>query len=86
MSHADDLLYLFDPVFGAELSLPSNDKAVREIMVDAWTNFAINGTPGYSWTPLKSNSENKFLNISGSEPFMTTSQELQTRMDLWRHL
>ena len=60
--------------------------AVRELMVDAWTNFASNGTPGLSWTPLKVNSENEFLNISGTEPFMTTSQELQTRMDLWRHL
>ena len=55
-------------------------------MVDAWTNFASNGTPGLSWTPLKVNSENEFLNISGTEPFMTTSQDLQTRMDLWRHL
>ena len=52
-------------------------------MVDAWTNFASNGTPGLSWTPLKVNSENEFLNISGTEPFMTTSQELQTRMDLF---
>ena len=86
VSHADDLIYLFDPVFGIELPLPPNDKALRELMVDAWTNFAINGTPGISWTPLKADSENNFLNISGTEPFMTTSQEIQARMDLWRHL
>ena len=44
--HADDLIYLFDPVFGkGELKLNRTEVALREVMTSAWTNFAKFGDP-----------------------------------------
>ena len=85
--HGDDLIYLFDVDF-VNGTLSEADAAVRELMTTLWTNFARNGDPtppdsGLSWTPLQANSEIKYLNISGTEPYMTTSQEIQYRMAFW---
>ena len=59
-------------------------------MSSAWTNFAIFGDPtppgtsSFSWTPVDPNSElHQYLNISGVNPTMTTSQEIQNRMKMW---
>ena len=59
-------------------------------MSSAWTNFAIFGDPtppgtsSFSWTPVDPNSElQQYLNISGVNPTMTTSQEIQKRMKIW---
>ena len=44
--HADDLIYLFDPVFGkGELKLNRTEVALREVMTSAWPNFAKFGDP-----------------------------------------
>ena len=87
--HADDLIYLFDPIFGGILpELPDRDKAVRETMTTAWLNFAIHGdpTPPNSelplWTPCTMESK-LYWNISGPLPNMDSSEEIFRRMTLW---
>ena len=84
--HCDDLYYLWNPVLGMELHLPEEDMSVREVMVTAWSNFAIYGDPtpqdsGLSWT--ESDSDLRYWNISGPLPCMDSSKEIQERMLLW---
>merc|ERR1711962_346212 len=86
--HADDLYYLFDPVFGYPPNLLSGEDAlVGEVMLDAWTSFAKGGDPAppsstISWQPMEKG-ELRFLNISGPTPSMDTSTEIEQRMDIW---
>jgi len=86
--HADDLYYLFDPVFGLPPNLLSGEDAlVGEVMLDAWTSFAKSGDPAppsstISW-PSMEKGELRFLNISGPAPSMDTSTEIEQRMDIW---
>ena len=88
--HADDLIYLWDPVFQLENGLPleGNDLAVRDIMTEAWTNFANYGNPtpeGISelppWTPVNSNFQ--LWNISSPSPSMEFPLDLWIRMPIW---
>ena len=69
----------------------ADDLIVRDIMASAWTNFAIYGDPtppgssnSLSWTSVDPASNlQQYWNISGNKPTMTTSQEIQNRMNLW---
>ena len=70
--------------------MSGNDEIVRGLISSAWTNFATFGDPtppgtsSFSWTPVDPNSElQQYLNISGVNPTMTTSQEIQKRMKIW---
>ena len=88
--HADDLIYLFDPVFGMELPLSNEEKLLRETMTSAWINFATYGDPtppgsGFSWTPVTFRVNQQYLNISGPMPIMNDgfNFELGDRMSLW---
>ena len=74
-------------------TISGNDEIVRGLMSSAWTNFAIFGDPtppgtsSFSWTPVDPNSElQQYLNISGVNPTMTTSQEIQNRMKIWNEV
>ena len=88
--HADDLIYLWDPVFMLENGLPlqGNDLAVRDIMIEAWTNFATYGNPTPEgilelppWSPVNSNFQ--LWNISSPSPSMEFPMELWDRMPIW---
>ena len=46
--HGDDMIYLFDRKINGDLvlgPLTEDDLTVREIMANAWTNFAKFGSP-----------------------------------------
>ena len=94
--HADDLMYLWDPVVQSGIFGPSDiigplnkeDASVRRMMTTAWTNFAKYGDPtppnsGLTWTPQEPNSDQQFWNISGPEPLMSTNEKIQERLLLW---
>jgi len=89
VSHADDLLYLWDPVFNVpHLELAGEDLVVSDMMATAWTEFARYGTPSspdfpLDWDPIMPGSENWFFNISGSASAMDSSMDIRARMDLW---
>jgi len=89
--HADDLFYLFDPVFGLPPDLLTGEDAlVREMMSDAWTSFARTGDPSppgsnIDWQPMQQG-ELSFLNISGPAPSMATSSQIEQRMDMWHSI
>ena len=67
--HADDLIYLWSPVFGiGELALNAEESAIRDTMTTAWTNFALSGNPtpqDQTWLPV---TEKRLWNISSSVP------------------
>jgi len=91
--HADDLLYLWDPVDinPEDGPLPQQDSQLRDIMVTAWANFAKSGNPSgpsWRWDPLQGGGlQHSFLNISGpSSLVMATSVQIKERMDFWAHL
>jgi len=93
VSHADDLIYEWEPVFGTDWDtelhkLSGNDARVRDILTGAWAAFAETGKPlGDVWTPVTSWDENvlsNFLNISGPEPGMADGGEFGNgRMYIW---
>eukprot|EP00091_Calanus_sinicus_P005465 TRINITY_DN15902_c0_g1_i1.p1 TRINITY_DN15902_c0_g1~~TRINITY_DN15902_c0_g1_i1.p1 ORF type:complete len:294 (+),score=71.62 TRINITY_DN15902_c0_g1_i1:36-917(+) len=86
--HADELFYLFDPLYHMDLEdLPSSDRSISKLLVSSWTSFAKYGDPsppgsGISWTPVAVDSR-LYLNISGTDPVMERSQEYQDRMQFW---
>ena len=92
--HADDLIYQFEPLALTsglpffEGSLSENDSKVREVMVTLWTNFAKFGAPtppgsDYPWLPQQAGLEHHFYNISGTEPFMDSGDDIKRRMEFW---
>ena len=95
--HADDLLYLFNPVFGSahDVTLTNEDEIkLREEMTSAWTNFAKYGDPTppnansnwNSWTPLDKSSPLSFWNISGVNSAMSYEPKIIDRMEFWDSL
>merc|ERR1711962_411141 len=93
VSHADDLIYEWDPVFGpgwdtAAHQISGEDALVRELLTGAWASFASTGVPLEGvWEPVvdwKENLLSNFLNISGSHPEMADGEDLGPgRMDIW---
>ena len=73
-------------------SLPHDDAAVTELMTSLWTNFATNGNPatgtGIIWTTPSRlfKPYNQYLNISGLQPHMDSSQDIEDRMAFWDQL
>ena len=87
--HGDDLLYLWN--FRDVPLMEEEDIQVRNVMTDAWVNFAKNGNPTpsgsqLSWLPVDDPQMHQFWNISGVIPQMTRSQEIQDRMEFWDQL
>jgi len=84
--HADDLLYIWDPVDIGPGNLTGEDALVRNTVTTAWGSFATYGDPTppgslSSWTPLTS--ADQYWNISGPVPAMDSSYYIQERMKLW---
>ena len=57
-------------------------------IISNWVDFATNGNPNTSWSPIRNDREigeyqHIYWNISGSNPAMTKSQNIKKRMDLW---
>merc|ERR1712184_228679 len=81
VSHADDLIYLWDPVFQVpHLELAGEDLIVSDLMATAWTEFARFGrptTPDFplDWEPSLPGFENRFFNISGAASAMDSSAD-----------
>jgi len=87
--HADDLLYLWDPVDITDDALAGEDAKVRTTMTTTWANFATYGDPtppGSSSSWSMNTSPDQFWNISGSTPVMGSSTYIQERMNLWTEL
>jgi len=98
--HADDLLYLWEPVFRfipEDAPFNEEDSLLREVMVTAWANFAKFGDPSslnvygpsWNWTPLEEGLSHSFLNISSPmAPLleMETNKQINDRMDFWTQL
>ena len=95
--HADDLIYLFRPIFdnnwnSSEPFLFGTDKEVSSTMTSAWTNFVAFGDPTppseashNSWLPVEQ--ENfRYWNISGPFPQMEYSEVIAERMNFWFNL
>ena len=95
--HADDLLYLFDPVFqylGVDPDAPvltGTDLEVSDLMISAWTNFAIFGDPtppdmlDVTWLPIGPGNF-QYLNISSPNPQMAYADNIRDRMEFWTEL
>jgi len=96
--HADDLLYLFDPIFGNSgwdsdtNNLTGSDLEVSNWLVSAWTNFATFGDPTPPsatqetvWLPAEPGNYH-YINISGPNPSMEYAEDIKFRVQLWTEL
>ena len=88
VAHADEMFYLFDPLYSVDLGdMLEADKNVRDMFVSFWTNFAKFGDPtppgsAVSWAPVDAGSR-MYLNISGTDPVMQRSENYEARMQFW---
>ncbi|XP_064079820.1 venom carboxylesterase-6-like [Macrobrachium nipponense] len=89
ITNADDLPYLFNYTV-INLQHPE-DLAVRELMVDLWTNFALHGDPtpddtlGTKWLPVSNNTTClQFLAINSS--LLMQNYDCIESLDFWRSL
>ena len=80
--HADELFYLWK-LFNTTLN--EADTAVMKTMVSNWVNFATEGNPSLSWTPIGPNGTHQHIywNISTSKPNMVHSEDIKARMEFW---
>ena len=96
VSHIDDLIYLFDPIYqyGEQPVLGpifGYSIGIREFMTSAWTSFATSGDPnhpdfGLSWEPQPfDEGKHYFWNIT-YPPVMANNQDLENRMAFWEDL
>ena len=83
---------MFAPAFGVDITLKGEDIEVMNVMVQAWSNFAKFGDPtppnsNFTWTPRSSQDDkHHFFNISGSNPTMDTSQDVENRIAVWENI
>ena len=85
VNHAEELQYIwkFENPWKEDLDLNEKDSAMRFTVTTAWTNFAKFGDPTppnskFTWTPRSSQDQaHHFLNISGPNPSMNTSQDIE---------
>ncbi|KAL1513661.1 hypothetical protein ABEB36_003045 [Hypothenemus hampei] len=93
--HLDDLLYLFKSPGLVNVTFTSNDKLLRENLLNIWTDFS-SGHNGFIkvqnqiWKPVKSVNEINFLNITGSSNFGLNFQInkgfFEDRTNFWSNL
>merc|ERR1712062_30203 len=95
VSHADDLLYLWNPVFTVSLDLNDSDQAMMRQMVSTWTDFAKTGDPTppsspYSWLAVSEGVQEEdqqwYFNFSGENSAMDSSPEIFNRLKYWDNL
>ena len=82
--HADELFYMWK-ILNMNTTLNEADTAVMKTMVSTWVNFATDGNPSLSWTPIGPDGAHQHIywNISTSKPKMSHSEEMKARMELW---
>jgi len=95
VSHADDLLYLWNPVIQTYFDMNEADSLVRAQMTSSWSNFALTGDPtppgsDYSWLPVREQIQEEtqqwFFNFSGDSSAMDSSSEIFTRLTFWDNI
>jgi len=95
VSHADDLLYLWNPVIQTIFDMNEADSAVRAQMTWSWSNFALTGDPtppgsDYSWLPvsekIQEETQQWFFNFSGNNSAMDSSSEIFSRLTFWDNI
>merc|ERR1712073_47755 len=78
--HTDELTYFWEPLFTlisdtGRGPLTGDDLLMREILLNAWINFATYGDPtppdsGFDWVPQTPSTQHIFWYISNLEPTM----------------
>lgn len=94
--HADELQYLFSWEEVLRSTVPTKrDIAIRDTMVELWTNFAIHGNPTPSsgrlpkWTPTEKHDSWNYLRIgssNGDESFLIQNADnfAPERLAFWK--
>ncbi|XP_068230794.1 juvenile hormone esterase-like [Palaemon carinicauda] len=90
VAHADDLIFLFDSLYGITPISRADDLFLQEIMIDLWTNFAITGNPtpnmnlGFRWDAMNSTEDMRYLSLT-PVPVMKDDNRADVRK-FWRDL
>ena len=88
VAHADELFYLFDPLYHMDLGgMEDSDIKIRDLLVSLWVSFAKYGDPtppgsALAWAPVSPDSR-LYLNISGADPTMQRAEYYEDRMLFW---
>ena len=86
--HGDEILYLWNY---QDAPISGDDLIVKDIVTQAWTNFAVFGDPtppgsNFSWTPLEDTSNLNLWHISGTNPTMEHFDDIQERVETWESI
>ena len=88
VAHADELFYLFDPLYHMDLGgMEDSDIKIRDLLVSLWVSFAKYGDPtppgsALAWAPVSPDNR-LYMNISGADPTMQRAEYYEDRMLFW---
>ncbi|XP_045494862.1 esterase E4-like [Colias croceus] len=85
-NHADELFYIFDPIFYKFLpNLPKDEKMI-DAMTSSWTNFARTGNPSTTNVNWVKSERNKLNFLSLGNEIKLTSLPFEERISFWREV
>ncbi|XP_038215094.1 esterase E4-like isoform X2 [Zerene cesonia] len=83
-NHADELFYIFDPIFYKFLpNLPKDEKMI-DVMTSSWTNFAKTGNPSTTSVKWIKSERNNLNFLSLGNEIKLTSMPFEERIRFWR--
>ena len=88
VSHADDILYLFDKIFPVTLLPDERDQEMIDFLVELWTNFAIfhNPTPDDNSWPMYGTNGHTYVRLDNSEINTSHNPQVDERMNFWKKM
>ncbi|XP_023347532.1 acetylcholinesterase [Eurytemora carolleeae] len=90
VTHADDLFYFYNPLFGSDFPLDFTDQEISDFMVSAWVSFARTGQPfppgsRFTWNPVQLDNY-QYFNMRTRKSEMESSDSYNARMMFWKNL
>ena len=88
VSHADDILYLFDKIFPVTLLPDERDQEMIDFLVELWTNFATyhNPTPNDNSWPIYGTNGHTYVRLDDSEINTNHDSQVDERLSFWKKM
>ena len=88
VSHADDILYLFDKIFPVSLLPDDRDQEMIDFLVELWTNFATfhNPTPDDNSWPMYRSDGHTYVRLDSSQINTKHNPQVDERLKFWKNM
>ena len=88
VSHADDILFLFDKIFPVTLLPAERDQNMIDFLVELWTNFATfhNPTPLDNSWPQYGKNGHTYIRLNDSKINTKHDPNVDKRLNFWKEM